>query len=98
MVVRLAANVDHKLAFKMIFNETAIRDRRVQFTSITMTPQPPATVVMHFGQHTEVYHLDPQGRIVRIEHPASGTVYKAMAVRELIEKFPEVRRLIAEGT
>ncbi len=98
VVVRLAANMDHKLAFKMIFNETAIHNRHVQFTSVTMTPQPPASVVMRFGQHKKVYRLDAQGKIVRIEHPASGTVYEATGVRELIEKFPEVRRLIAEGT
>lgn len=98
VVVRLAAGLDRKLAFKMIFNENAIRDGRVQFISVTMTPQPPASVVMRFDQHTRIYRLDSYGRIVRIEHPGTGIVYTMSSVKELSERFPEVRRLVAVGT
>ncbi|MBL7133960.1 MAG: hypothetical protein ISS78_07680 [Phycisphaerae bacterium] len=98
VVVRLAARLDRKLAFKMIFNENAIRGGRVQFISVTMTPQPPASVVMHLGQHTKIYRLDAQGRIVRIEHPGTGIVYRTVSVKELIERFPEIRRLLAGST
>ncbi len=98
VVVRLAAGLDRKLAFKMIFNENAIRDGRVQFISVTMTPQPPASVVMRFDQHTRIYRLDAYGRIVRIEHPGTGIVYTMSSVKELSERFPEVRRLVAGGT
>jgi len=97
VVIRLAAKLNHKLAFKMIFNENAIRTGRVQFTSVTMTPHPPASVDMSFGGHTKVYHLDAHGQIVRIEHPETGVVYKMTSVKELIERFREVRELIETG-
>jgi len=97
VVIRLAAKLNHKLVFKMIFNENAIRNGRVKFTSVTMTPQPPASVVMSFGGHTKVYRLDAHEQIVRIEHPKTKITYRATSVKELIERFREDRKLIETG-
>lgn len=97
VVLRLAAKMGHKVAFKTIPIEEPIQGGRVQFRSVTMTPQDPSSVVVDFDRpkHRRVFHLDTDGKIVRIEVPATGTVFKKTSVRELMGRFPEVQSLVA---
>ncbi len=97
VVVRLAAEMGHQAAFKAIPIEKPIYADRVQFRSVTMTPQDPLSVVVDFDRpkHRRVFHLDTDGKIVRIEDPATGTVFSRTSIRELMGRFPEVQRLVA---
>ena len=97
VVVELAARIGHEVAFKAIPIEDPIYRGRVQFRSVTMTPQSPSKVVVDFDRpdRKRIYHLGKDGKIIRIEEPATGTVLTKTSVRELMARFPEVRRLVA---
>jgi len=78
--------------FATTYDGKSIADARVQFATITMTPQGPRTV--RVGK-AAVYEFDEAGEVSRIDD-ALGITYVRVGVEELFKTFPEARRLMPE--
>jgi len=101
LVIRLVAERRQKAAFTIIINEQAIINHRIVFAPITMKPQGARRVRVESRSRGQaiikIYHLDEDGRIVRIEFPDSGINFIRVSVEELIKAFPEARKLLQLG-
>lgn len=101
LVIRLVAERGQKAAFTMIINEQAIINHRIVFAPITMKPQGARRVLFESRSQGQaiikIYHLDEDGRIVRIEFPDSGINFIRVSAEELIKAFPEARKLLRLG-
>jgi len=79
LVIRQVAASGQPAAFRTILNSEAIVNGQVRFADLRMLPQPDGSVqVMHYGwqsQGQSLYHLDDDGRIVRIEDKTMGVTF-----------------------
>jgi len=101
LVLRLAAIGGREAAVKMIFDDFAIENGRINFVTARLTPMGQTAVKFEYnvkGIHaTAIYRFDQDMNINRIEHPGDNTVYQLCSAETLLKEFPSLRKLIMPG-
>lgn len=92
LVLFLTAQGGEPAVYRMIFNQTAVANRQVNFETVRALPLSPLSAGLSTdGDDTpeEVYHFDKDGLILKIEYPRSKATVRRVTPDELRRIAPK---------
>jgi len=96
LVLQLVAQGGEEAIFKLILDNAAIKNNRLNFGTARLTPLGPRAVRVEYSANGSsdlkmIYRFDPDMNVERIEHLKSGIVYKRCSGQTLLKEFPQLK-------